>query len=216
MDVGTIELRRIIESNNLILFDFDYEFYDNTLKNEFEKMFGDYFYFRNIGHETIGRFKFELRSKLNIIAPYYKQLYKTEVESRNIQFLLNKDLKETYIKTLKGENIIESMTEDTSLINSNGENINIFSDMPKSRIENLDNYMTNATKDILKNDNKATNNSKGKNDNIVNQEEKTELISQGNIGTTSSAQLLESWRSCLININQLIFNELEELFYGLY
>ena len=42
--------------------------------------------------------------------------------------------------------------------------------------------------------------------------EKTSLISKGNIGVVSSAQLLREWRKVIINIDEMILNDLEDLF----
>ena len=47
-------------------------------------------------------------------------------------------------------------------------------------------------------------------------EEKTELLSQGNIGITSSAQLLKEWREVLINMDKIIIDSCNELFMKLY
>ena len=68
----TIELYRLIEDKHFNIFDFEYDFYtdDIEIRKNFEKKFEDYFYFREIGQETVSRFKHQLRTKLNIIAPY--------------------------------------------------------------------------------------------------------------------------------------------------
>ena len=42
--------------------------------------------------------------------------------------------------------------------------------------------------------------------------ETTTLLSQGNIGTTSSAELLEKWRSVIINLDELIIKDCRPLF----
>ena len=46
--------------------------------------------------------------------------------------------------------------------------------------------------------------------------EKTELISKGNIGQTSSAELLEAWRKVIINIDKMIILSCRDLFMLLY
>lgn len=213
---NTIELRYIVESDNLTLFDFDYKFYDETLKPNFEKKFADYFYFREIGFETIGRFKKELQTKLNLIEPYYKQLYETEVKSRDIEFLLNKDLKETFIRTIEGENTGNVSSTDNTVNRGENSSLNIFSDTPRNSIETLDKYMSNATKDT---NNSLVQGNTTTNANSINtsrNRETTDFISRGNIGVTSSASLLQEWRNVLINIDMLILEECEELFFGLY
>ena len=72
----TIELYKLQPN----IFDFDYELYDNNLKPHFEKFVLDYFYFNEIGFETVGRFKKALQNKLNVIAYKYKEYYKTVLE----------------------------------------------------------------------------------------------------------------------------------------
>ena len=46
--------------------------------------------------------------------------------------------------------------------------------------------------------------------------EKTELLSQGNIGVTSSAELLQKWREVLINIDEMIIKDCHDLFMQVY
>ena len=46
--------------------------------------------------------------------------------------------------------------------------------------------------------------------------EKTDLLSQGNIGITSSAELLQKWRDVLINIDEIIIKDCRDLFMQLY
>ena len=89
----TIELYKLLESYGFELFDFSYSFYcdDEKIKKDFEQKFKDYYMFREIGQETVSRFKHELKTLLNIRMPYYKQLYETELKSKDINFMLNKD-----------------------------------------------------------------------------------------------------------------------------
>ena len=47
-------------------------------------------------------------------------------------------------------------------------------------------------------------------------EQLTELISKGNIGVTSSAELLKQWRQVLINIDEMIIEECRDLFMLIY
>ena len=45
-----------------------------------------------------------------------------------------------------------------------------------------------------------------------NSKEEYSLIGQGNIGITSSAELLDKWRQVLLNIDLMIFEECNDLF----
>ena len=48
------------------------------------------------------------------------------------------------------------------------------------------------------------------------EKETTTLISQGNIGVTSSAELLKQWREVLINIDNMIIEDCKDLFMLIY
>ena len=62
----TLELRFIEEDKSYILFPADFPFYtdDETLRTNFIKKFYNEYRFREIGFETVGRFKTQLLSKL--------------------------------------------------------------------------------------------------------------------------------------------------------
>ena len=212
----TIELRALNNPPFFKLFDFEYDFYEESKKEQFEQKFIDYFYMREIEHATAEEFKHELRTKLNLIAPYYKQLYETELKSKNIEFLLNKDLKETFIRE------VESDTESLSNFNneSNGkakvETLSTTNDTPQNKVDDLDKYISSASKDKNTSDTSSSDNGSSISQNSNTAKEETTLISQGNIGTTSSAQLLRDWRDVLINIDMMILEECEELFFKLF
>ena len=212
----TIELRALNNPPFFKLFDFEYDFYEESKKEQFEQKFIDYFYMREIEHTTAEEFKHELRTKLNLIAPYYKQLYETELKSKNIEFLLNKDLKETFIRE------VESDTESLSNFNneSNGkakvETLSTINDTPQNRVDDLDKYISSASKDKNTSDTSSSDNGSSISQNSNTAKEETTLISKGNIGTTSSAQLLRDWRDVLINIDMMILEECEELFFKLF
>ena len=212
----TIELRALNNPPFFKLFDFKYDFYEESKKEQFEQKFIDYFYMREIEHATAEEFKHELRTKLNLIAPYYKQLYETELKSKNIEFLLNKDLKETFIRE------VESDTESLSNFNNESsgkakvETLSTTHDTPQNKIDDLDKYISSASKDKNTSGTSSSDNGTSISQNSNSAKEETTLISKGNIGTTSSAQLLRDWRDVLINIDMMILEECEELFFKLF
>lgn len=218
MNRYTIELCNIEEDLGYNLFDKNFPFYEPSLREQFIKKFYDRYRFREIGAETIYRFKLMLNARLNLIMPYYNQLYQTELESKKVNFMLNKDLKETFIREIVGENNVESTSNTNTTGESNSTSEGRFLDTPSSKVtdEELQGYLTTAQKDKVNGKTIAsgtsTNTSLGNN----NQRETTDLVSQGNIGITSSGQLLEDWRKILINIDVMILDELQDLFFGLY
>lgn len=218
MNRYTIELCNIEEDLGYNLFDKNFPFYEPSLREQFIKKFYDKYRFKEIGAETIYRFKLMLNGRLNLIMPYYNQLYQTELESKKVNFMLNKDLKETFIREIVGENNVESTSNTNTTGESNSTSEGRFLDTPSSKVtdEELQGYLTNAQKDKVNGRTSAngssTNTSLGNN----TQRETTDLLSQGNIGITSSGQLLEDWRKILINIDVMILDELQDLFFGLY
>ena len=112
----TVDVYTLLQYSNFKIFDFEYDFYtdDENIRQSFESKFIDRYMFNEIGFETVARFKHFLKERLNSIAPYYKQLYKTELESKNIKFLLNKDLTETFERVIEndGNNSTDMLSND--------------------------------------------------------------------------------------------------------
>ena len=210
MSKYTLELRRIHETYKV--FNFDYDFYVNSeaIKTKFEEKFIDEYYFNEIGFETVARFQHRLKTKLNKIMPYYKQLYETEIRSKDIDFMLNKDLVEEYERIVTGEN--NSISDLTVLDNTQNDNLESNIENGNASLDLEKGSLTNVSKSNLVN-NTSSNNTLT---DTTNQNEKTKLTSKGNIGVTSSAELLEKWRKVIINIDELIINECYDLFMRVY
>ena len=203
MSKYTLQLRYIYEDENYNLFDFPYNLYDNDLKPWFQEKFFQHFMFYEIGFDTIGMFKQRLMSKLNDIFPYYKQLYETEIRSKGIDFMLNKDLKESYVRELTSN----SNSNQESNVTSNS--LSTAGQLTPSLIANsqkIDKFMDSAQKDNSSSNSTSTGESNG------NSREEYTLTSQGNIGITSSAELLTKWRETLLNIDLMVFEECNDLF----
>ena len=203
MSKYTLELRYLYEDENFNLFDFPYNLYNNDLKPWFEEKFYQHFMFYEIGFDTIGMFKQRLMTKLNDIFPYYKQLYETEIRSKGIDFMLNKDLKESYVRELTSN----SNSNQESNVSSNS--LSTAGQLTPSLIANsqkIDKFMDTAQKDNSSSNSTSTGESNG------NSKEEYTLTSQGNIGITSSAELLTKWRETILNIDLMIFEECNDLF----
>ena len=208
----TLQLYYIYKDDTYNLFDQPYNLYNNELKPYFQEKFFQHFMFYEIGFDNINIFKQHLISTLNDIYPKYKQLYETEIRCQNIDFMLNKDLKESYVRKLNGESEGNSQATSSSDNTSTSNDLSIANDTPQNKIDDLDKYMTSASKSNSNSTNNSTSNANNTIKNKSNNTEEYELISQGNIGVTSSAELLEKWRNVLINIDLMIFKELENLF----
>lgn len=230
----TLELRKL--ENNL--FDFDYPYYEEEAKCYFEEKFLNHYYFHEIGFETIARFKQQLRAYFLRVMPYYKQLYEIELRCKDIDFMLNKDLKETFIRELEENeinNLLTSQNEvgNTSTNINNNESNNSTNNTKESAIGDgiasvklEDGYLTNSSQStddydsnsstMSKTDNKSNLNINNTGDKNNKQKEKTELISQGNIGVTSSAELKQKWMDVTINLDEKIILGARYLFMYIY
>lgn len=218
------------------LFNFEYPFYvdDVQAKKNFETKFIDYYFFDEIGAETFPRWEHQLKSRLTMKMPYWKQLYETELACRDIDFMLNKDLRETFIREVEGqENDVRNGNNDvtsTGTSTSRGSG-SATSSGKDSSIENglgsvglSDGYLTGVNASDSSTSTNQEMDSTGTTKNVINevkdktqkQLEKTELLSQGNIGVTSSAELLQKWRDVLINIDELIIEDCKDLFMEVY
>ena len=203
MSKYTLELRYLYKDKKFKLFDFPYNLYDNDLKPWFEEKFFHHFMFYEIGFESVAMFKQRLMSKLNDIFPYYKQLYDTEIACKNIDFMLNKDLKESYVRELTSNS---NSTQESNVASSGLSTAGQLTPSLITNSQKIDKFMDTAQKD------ESTSNSTATGESAGNSKEEYTLTSQGNIGITSSAELLAKWRDVLINIDLMIFEECNDLF----
>lgn len=222
----TLELRQIHESPNTQIFGFKYDFYtdDLEIKRKFEEKFIDHYYFDEIAFETVGRFKHRLRTTLNDMMPKIKKRYETELASKDINFLLNKDLTETTTRDLTSQDtrLNKSTSVNNSTANTTASEDSTFKE---SALNNGNATLSNADLTTINNTN-----SKGSTGTTANdsgntttngessgkEQESITFKSQGNIGITSSAELLEKWREVIIDVDQEIISKCSDLFMKIY
>ena len=218
MSKYTIELRYLRD----YMFKFDYNYYMKGLvpdevyeksKKEFEDKFINHYMFDEICVETPDRFFYMLKDYLDNAFKTYNELYKTEleVERQHINFLLNKDLVETNKTT------VESSYDNTS--SSTGKNSTEtedlaqeeFNDTPRTALQNKK-YATAIN--LNRNHSAGTSNgsSEGKNSGTTSNTATTEFTSRGNIGVTSSAELLEKWRQVIQDLDKRLIDGAYDLF----
>lgn len=186
----TLELRELLE-NNVNIFDFDYPIFSESYRKTFEENFINYFYYREIGVETVARFKHNLKTQLNIIMPFYNKMYLSQNLEQRI--LDNYDVTETFERDVTGKKIGNNDTNYKQL----------FSDTGRKRVDinNVD-YVTNISKEI---------NNSNSNVNEENKEKWTRRM-QGNIGVQTDADAIIKYESSLKNIDLMVFEELDSLF----
>ncbi len=202
----------------------------------------NYYKYREIGFETVGRFLDELETSLNEIMPYYNQLYYSADQDFNM--IYNVDYVRTINRNLAGTNEnettnnTESQSHATDESSTSGETENygktIKSLTPQNSLnisnKNIDSvtYGDEATwnKDSATSEASTTGESSttGTSENIVNsngknnEDEKTIETTKGNFGVTSAQDLIKKYREIIINITQQIINDprISELFMLVY
>ena len=217
MSKYTMELRTVVNHTD-IFNNLDFPFYSDSieLKENFKKQFIEYYFYDEIGFSTINKFVSRLHNLLSIKMGYYKQLYETELRCKDIDFMLNKDLEETYEKEVNSNSQSNSTSKGISnAINTvNSESKNLTTPNQQFTLEN--NYVDGISQNEGKSESDTTNNIQSENTSKGNGKEVTKLVSKGNIGVTSSAELLDKWRKVLININEQIIDDCSILFMGVY
>ncbi len=217
MSKYTIELRTVVNYTD-IFNNLDFPFYSDSieLKEKFKKQFIEYYYYDEIGFPTIDKFVSRFHNLLHIKMDYYKQLYETELRAKDIDFMLNKDLEETYEKEVNSNSQSNSTSKGngnvTNTVNSESKNLTT----PNQQFTLDNNYVDGINQTDGKNISNTSNSIESENTSKGNGKEVTKLVSKGNIGITSSAELLEKWRKVLININEEIINDCSILFMGVY
>lgn len=135
--VGYTDARQVIKDAAPIIFDFDYPIFDNAYKLTLETKIIRHYYTREISEETYGLWKLRLEDRMNVIMPYYNELYKSTLLEFNP--LWDVDL------TTKHEGSRDGFVNDESYSDGNREN------------ENTRNANTNGTMIGSKDGNNATN-----------------------------------------------------------
>lgn len=180
----TMELREVVKDCDIFDRCDPFPIWDEAHRGELEKKIIEHYYFRQIGFETVGRFKFKLNTRLREIMPRFNKLYKTTLFKYNP--IENYNMEEKGKDTRKG-------SSDT---------LAKYSDTPQGELTDLKEgrYLTNATH--------GTDSSTG--------EEVHEFSRHGNIGVTTTQQMIEQERAIIIDLDLMIIAELKDLFIGVF
>lgn len=206
----TLTLKQLKE-NNVPLFNFNYPIFNEEYRPILEDKIIRHFYFREIGFETIGRFLFELESKLNEIMPFYNKMY----ESTLLEFdpLLNYQVKETYEKMNVGNTQGNANSNTTGSLNEKTNQL--FSDTPQGRVDfNTSSHVTTMSQDV--NTSSTSNDSSISQSQSNNNREEFVRTMEGNIGVQTFSQLINDYRKTFINVDLMVMDELNELFMRVY
>lgn len=196
----------------------DFPIFDEKYRPELCKKILRHYYTREICCETLGRWKLFLSDKMKNIMPYYNQLYQSEL--LKIQPLVSVDRSVTH----------EGSKTETKTTNRNGSNTSnsrtdgstdtwsYYSDTPQGGINGLDtnDYLTNATHNrgtdgTSSSLNGTTSDTETGSGNGSDSYVDNVLGFEGN-----QSEMLLKFRETFLNIDIMIINELNDLFFTIY
>ncbi|QHJ75872.1 hypothetical protein [Bacillus phage SRT01hs] len=209
----------VIEEGRKRLFDFSYPIASNY-KVEFETKFIKHFYFKEIGFETEGRFKFALEEWLNLHMPYWnKILESTELEYNplyNVDYKKDSDLERNLdqVDNRKTDSRIENNGKASSssdvVTSENGstkvnqesdtdrtvKNKRMFEDTPDGRLDivNGNNVIEYAT-DLTQEDNKEKIGETGKSDATTKNDSTGKTESEGQTNNITEGNNVDDFKS---------------------
>lgn len=180
----TIELRDVVKDTDIFDRCDPFPIWDENHRGELEKKIIEHYYFRQIGFETVGKFKFILNARLREIMPRMNKLYVTTLFKYN---------------PIENYNMEEKGTDKR---NASADNLGKYSETPQGELNNLieGKYLTNATHGLEK----------------AESEDNHEFSRHGNIGVTTTQQMIEQERKIIIDLDLMIIDELKDLFIGVY
>ena len=233
--VGYSKIEDVITGAIPKIFDFDFPIFDESYRGVLERKILKHFYTREICEETVGLWKLRLNTRLNEIMPYYNKLYKSELLEFNPLYTDNLTRTRTTKLNSKRETgnngevdtANNSNSEESGSGTTNNNGSDLYSDTPQGSLNGVESgtYLTNArkTSDTSTSSSSTSNNSSasGKvvssengSDDFNSTEDYLESVS-GYAGVNAS-DLLKKYRETFINIDMMIIDKLEDLFFQLW
>ena len=203
------------------IFNFTYPLSTKVDKEEFEKMILNHYMMRRIGFETVTAFQLQLNVKLNSIMPMYNKLF----DMLDGWDLLNDGEKVT--RTVTDEKTSDTTnnntTSNTLENNSNTNNTTVAdrreSDLPQSEIDNVQDgsYMTkyNLDKTTVNGSDNSNSSGSSTSNGSSNTNENGKTLEEISRTPADKISIYKQFQENLTSIYQMIFKELDDLFYGL-
>lgn len=211
------KIKDLAKEARATIFDFDYPLTENIKREDFECMILNKFMMRRIGFETVTQFSIQLQVKLNSIMPIYNKMFDA-LENWNIF----NDGEKTERKGF--DNRVQDTSSNTTNVLSNNsettsENIQDrrFSDTPQNQLSDVrdGSYVTNYGYDTTNNTTSDTSTSNGTSNNLTNVKDNNNYEETIKKTNANKIEIMKEMQNNIQSIYKLIFNELEDLFYGL-
>lgn len=230
----TTPISTVITEAAPLFFNFNFPFYDETKRAEFEQNFLRHFYMREIGLETIDYFMLRLEDKLNTIMPYYNKLL--TATAKEYDPFYNEIIDEAITRERNGKSngtdTVETSSSSTTKGTSNNTTVNSAddsnqqSDLPQGSLTNFNDnsYMSSAGKghtesnSAVNSTDEATGTNTGSSNTTraeTNEGKETEKRTANNVRGNQS-EMLRMYYEAQRNILDDIYKDCEDLFMGLW
>lgn len=230
----TTPISTVITEAAPLFFNFNFPFYDETKRAEFEQNFLRHFYMREIGLETIDYFMLRLEDKLNTIMPYYNKLLTANAKEYDPFYNEIIDESITRDRTGKTNGTDTTATSGSSTTKgtsgnttaSTADDNNQQSDLPQGSLDNFNDnsYMSSAGKGHTESNTtvNGTDETTGTNSGSSNttraetsEGNETEKRTANNVRGNQS-EMLRMYYEAQRNILDNIYNDCEDLYMGLW
>lgn len=199
MGTFTLTLKRVLEFTSDIGLE-NYPIFDDDYREKLNEKIIRHYYLREIGHETIDIFKYQMETKMGEIMPLYNEHYK-------LSLLTVDPLSTMSIKSITDMDSTANVTNTG--VNTSGSNAKsraVASETPQTQLSANQDYAT-AIQDNIS-DTTATGNSTENSDTT-----QTGTNENNMTGYQGHAPLLIlQARQALVNVDMLVIDELKELF----
>lgn len=192
--------------------------YKVPTREELNNKILNFYRFREIGQETVGRWLFELETALNEIMPKYNQLFYSADQDFNP--IYNVDYKKTIMGSQNANSNTTSTGSDSSTNEEYTKNVNAKTpqdllNIGNTGIDNV-NYADDASWGKASGSTSGTNTTTG--NSSSNGSTSSIETTKGNFGVVSAQDLIIKYRETILNIEQLIINDprIAELFMLIY
>lgn len=214
--VGYNDVDNVIALARPKIFDFSFPIFDEAYRNELEEKILKHFYLREIGAETYGVWHLWLAERMQTIMPGMNKLYESNLLQFNPLYDVDLTTERTGTEAGQSSETTKDITKGSG--KSSGLAWNLHSDTPQGGITGLDSgdYLSSADKNTSEGSTSSDAESSGSRSGQTSGSSKYIEKIYGKRGGISYAKMIEELRASFLNVDQLIFDALEDLFFGLW
>ena len=227
-NADTVKISDMWQNARVKIFDFNYPLTQNVSHETFEHNILNHYLMRRINYDTVTLFKIMLENKLNEIMPKYNMLWDSQIDwdifksgTTTREYKDTTTSANTTNSTSSEKNDNTSSTDSNSIVNMT--NSDSKSDVPQGQIDDVKNSEYISEYDYTVNDSTSNNNGSSKSlsnttntaENISNSTDNKTIKESVTRTADNELDILLKYQSEYINIWNMIYKDLDSLFYGL-